>query len=90
VKASLLMALVVLLAHLSSQQQLPLAREDPGLLPASDVLLEISTEGTDTPAKSQIAEYCSIALSDQSLNQGCPVTTLSCEDYLARKYRAAA
>jgi hypothetical protein len=87
-KASLLMVLVVLLAHLSSQKQLPLAREQPESLRASDVV--VGTDGTGTRAKSQIAAYCSVALSDQGLNQRCPVTPLSCEDYLAHKYRAAA
>jgi hypothetical protein len=90
VKASLLIALVFIFAHLSSQKQLPLAHEDPGPLRATDLPVEIGTGGTGTRAKSQIAAYCSVALSDQGLNQRCPVTPLSCEDYLAHKYRAAA
>lgn len=87
-KASLLIVLVVLLAHLSSQKQLPLAREQPGSLRASDVV--VGTDGTDTRAKAQVAEYCSIAFSNQSLSQSCPVTALSCEDHLAKTNRAAA
>jgi hypothetical protein len=90
VKASLLIALVFIFAHLSSQKQLPLAHEDPGPLRVTDLPVEIGTDGTGTRAKSQIAAYCSVALSDQGLNQSCPVTPLSCEDYLAHKYRAAA
>jgi hypothetical protein len=90
VKASLLMALVFILAHLSSQKLLPLAHEGPGSSRASDVLAEIGTDVTDTGTKSQIAAYCLIALSDQSSNQSCAVSQLSCKDYLADKYQAAA
>jgi hypothetical protein len=90
--ASILMALVVILgfAHLPSQKSFPLAHGGPGSPGASDVLAEIGTDGTDMRAKSQIAAYCSISLSDHSLNQSCPVTPLSCDDYLAKKYQAAA
>ena len=89
-KASLLMILVVILAHLSSQKQLPLAHEDPGSSMASAVLVEIGTDRTDTQAKSQVAAYCSIAPRGQTLNQGCQATALSCEDYLLKEYRSGA
>jgi hypothetical protein len=90
--ASILMALVVILgfAHLPSQKSFPLAHKGPGSPGASDVLAEIGTDGTDTKAKSQIAAHCSFALSDNSLDQSCPSTPRSCDDYLAKKYQAAA
>jgi hypothetical protein len=90
--ASILMALVVILglAHLPSEKSFPLAHEGLGSPGASDVLAKIGTDGTDTGAKSQIAAYCLIALSDHSPNQSCAVSQLSCKDYLADKYQAAA
>src|SRR5690242_904341 len=91
--ASILLALVVILvfAHLPSEKSFPLAHEGLGRQArAGDVLAEIGTDGTYTRAKSQIAAYRSIALSDDSLNQGCSSTPRSCDDYLAKKYRAAA
>jgi hypothetical protein len=86
VKASLLMALVFILAHLSSQKLLPLAHEGPS--PASDVLAEIVSDRADTRAKRDLAAYCSVALRNRSLNQGCPVGSCSSEDCLTKEYPA--
>jgi hypothetical protein len=89
VKASLLMALVVIFARLSLENQLRLAREDPGSEPSSELMAEIRTDGTSTQTRLQIAAYCPIALNDQSLSQGCPVTVVSCQDDLVTKYPAS-
>jgi hypothetical protein len=88
VKASLLIALVFIFAHLSSQKLLPLAHEGRGSSRASDVLAEIGTDRADTRAKSEVPAYCSITACDQSLNESCPVTSLSCENCLTKEYPA--
>lgn len=87
-KASLLMALVFILAHLSSQELLPLAHEGRGSSRASDVLAKIGTDRAETRAKSEVPADCSITSCEQSLNKSCPVTSLSCEDCLTKEYPA--
>jgi hypothetical protein len=90
VKASLLMALVLIVAHLSSHKQLSLAHKEPRSLLAGNVPVEIGADRTDTWAKSQLAANCSIVLRDQSLNQNCPVTALLSEDHVAMESRTGA
>ena len=90
-KASLLMALVFILAHLSSQKLLPLAHEGPGSSRARDVLAEIGTDRADTRAKRELAAFCRpVAPRDRSLSQSCPVRSPSGEDCLAKEYPAGA
>ena len=87
-KASLLMALVFILAHLSSKKILPLAHEGPSR--ASYVLAQIGTDRADTRAKRELAADCSVALRDLSLSQSCPVRSPSGEDCLAKECAAGA
>jgi hypothetical protein len=88
VKASLLIALVFIFAHLSSQKLLPLAHEGPGSSRASDVLAEIGTDRADTRAKRELAADCSVAMRDLSLSQSCLLTSPSGEDCLTKEYPA--
>jgi hypothetical protein len=61
VKASLLMALVVVLAHLSTQRLLPLVKQDRDSVPGREVLVEIGPSATHMQANSKAAGYCSTA-----------------------------
>jgi hypothetical protein len=88
VKASLLIALVFIFAHLSSQKLLPLAHEGRGSSRASDVLAEIGTDRADTRAKRELAADCSVAMRDLSLSQSCLLTSPSGEDCLTKEYPA--
>jgi hypothetical protein len=89
-KASLLIALFFILAHVSSQKVLPLAHEGPGSPGASGVLAEIGSDRADTRAKRQLAADCSLALRNRGLGQSCPVRSPSTSrgDCLANEYPA--
>jgi hypothetical protein len=81
----MLVALVLILAHLSPQKQSPLAN---GIQPASrsrDVL----ALGDRDPPDSRAAKYCSSDLSNRGFVVWSSVSLLRDEDCLARRYRTA-
>lgn len=84
VQTSLLTVLVLImgLAHMSSPREFQrwhLAHDVPSSPQVGDILAEMNIDGTHELADSRVLTNCSFLRSDETPDQICPVTLLSCE-----------